>query len=236
MESYRVGNLIQVLCYLNCDQLNLPDQPEKKLSPEYTSLHSGLVSEGLPNKCSQHYDNFLFAKLKGEWAAPSADRIYSKNGWPEFKERKRSNCSPGAQLCCNTTCHTTFWMANVSMNQRVIWMVEHETMWWALLSIQKSPWNINSLYWKLLEADTMFKGFITICLICITHPLKISLEDRPLNYTCLCSALELCAESTGKSLDFIIIIVQVVSLIPGTASCYPYPQVQSSNFFLLNFV
>lgn len=42
MESYRVGNLIQALRYLNCDQLNLPDQPEKKLnlSPAHTLLHS----------------------------------------------------------------------------------------------------------------------------------------------------------------------------------------------------
>lgn len=55
------------------------------------------------------------------------------------RKAKRSNCLHGACLCCSTTCHTTFWMTKVSINEREIWMVEDKTMCCGLLSMQKSP-------------------------------------------------------------------------------------------------
>lgn len=112
----------------------------------FSSIHfaalwgiSGLVSEGLPNKCSQHFQTFPLQNLKGNGQLFHMAEYSQKMVDLNSRKAKRSDCLHGAQLCCNTTCHTTCWMTKVSINEREIWMVEHKTMWWGLLSIQKSP-------------------------------------------------------------------------------------------------
>jgi len=46
-------------------------------------------------------------------------------------------------------------------------------------------WIRKSLCCKLLEAETMFKGYTTICLLYIRPPLLITVEDRLMDYTYL---------------------------------------------------